>query len=95
MQDESIIPFLHQLRRPTFFTLDIGFYKRDLCHAGYCLVCMAVKKQEAAVYIQRVLRHPEFRTQARRMGAVVRASSAGIMMWRLHAEKETFLKWEN
>lgn len=50
MKDAEIIPFLLQLRRPTFFTLDLGFYKRDLCHARYCLVCMDVKKQEAAVF---------------------------------------------
>ena len=30
MDDDEIIPFLLRLRRPTFFTLDRGFYKREL-----------------------------------------------------------------
>jgi hypothetical protein len=25
LQDEEILPFLHQLRQPTFFTRDLGF----------------------------------------------------------------------
>ena len=60
MKDDEIIPFLHSLRRPTFFTRDLGFYDRSLCHAQYCLVCMAVGKYEAATFVRRLLRHPEF-----------------------------------
>lgn len=93
MKDEMILPFLLQLRRPTFFTLDIGFYSRSFCHARYSLVCMDVRKQEAAVYVRRVLCHPEFNSQAKRMGAVIRVSSLGIAVWRLHAERETYLDW--
>jgi len=54
MQDEEIIPFLLRLRRPTFFTRDLGFYQRSLCHRQYCLVCLAVEKYEAAIFIRRV-----------------------------------------
>jgi hypothetical protein len=28
MKDDEIIPLLHSLRRPTFFTRDLGFYER-------------------------------------------------------------------
>lgn len=45
MKDHEIIPFLHTLSCSTFFTLDLDFYRRSLCHAGYCLVCMDVGKQ--------------------------------------------------
>lgn len=38
MQDEEILPFLRHRRRTTFFTLDLGFYQRQLCHGRYCLV---------------------------------------------------------
>ena len=31
-QDEEILPFLHHLRQPTFFTRDRGFYRREVCH---------------------------------------------------------------
>ncbi|MBV7332454.1 hypothetical protein KFU94_30345 [Chloroflexi bacterium TSY] len=52
---------------------------------------MAVDKNEAATFVRRLLRHAEFNTQAKRMGAVIRLSSRGIQIWRLHAEKEDFM----
>ncbi len=91
--DEEIIPFLLEQRYPTFFTRDLGFYERRLCHSQYCLVCLAVGQYEVATFVRRVLRHPEFRTQAKRRGAVIRVSSAGLQVWHLHAEQETFLAW--
>jgi len=86
MKDDEIIPLLCSLRRPTFFT-------RDLCHARYCLVCMVVRKNEAAAFVRRLLRHPEFDTQAKRMGTVIRVSRRGLRVWRLHAEQEIALSW--
>jgi len=93
MQDEEIIPFLHQLRRPTFFTRDEDFYEQRLCHGKYSLIYLAVEKYEAATFVRRVLRHPEFDTQAKRMGTVMRVSSASITFWQLHTAKETLLDW--
>ena len=93
MKDDELIPFLLDQRRPTFFTRDLGFYERTLCHGRYCLVCLAVGQYEAATFVRRLLRHPEFNTQAKRMGAVVRISSAGLQVWRLHAEQEVHLSW--
>lgn len=43
IKDEYIIPLLHQSRAVTFFTRDLGFYRQNLCHANYCLVCLAVR----------------------------------------------------
>jgi len=93
LQDEEIIPWLLQLCRPTFFTRDMGFYERRLCHRRYCLVCMAVEKYEAAVFVRRVLHHREFDTQGKRMGIVMRVSHRGLLVWRLHAGEELFLDW--
>lgn len=93
MQDEEIIPFLLQQRRPTFFTRDEGFYERSLRHARYSLVYLAVEKYEAAIFVRRLLRHPELDTQAKRMGTVVRVSSVGIVFWRRHAEREIRVGW--
>ena len=63
MKDRSeIIPLLHTLRRPTFFTRDHDFYKPDLCHPGYCLVFLDVAFDEAAEFIRRLLQHAAFRT---------------------------------
>jgi hypothetical protein len=93
LQDDEIIPLLHRLRHPTFFTLDFGFYHRNLCHKRYGLVCMDVHEDEAASFVRRLLRHPEFDTQAKRMGTVIRLSRKGLWVWRLHAEQEAPMEW--
>jgi hypothetical protein len=85
---------LRQFRRPTFFTRDIDFYKRNLCHARYCLVYMSVKQQEVATFVRRLLRHREFDTKAKRLGAVMRISQPGITVWHLHAEHEISFTWD-
>ena len=57
---EQIIPLLHRLRRPTFFTRDQDFSKSGLCHQGYCLVYLDVLPGQVAEYIHRFLRHSSF-----------------------------------
>ena len=94
LQDDEIVLFLHQQRRPTFFTRDADFYDRRLCHAKYSVVYLAVEKQEAAVFVRRFLRHPEFNAQAKRLGKVIRLSRAGISAWRLHTDREIRLEWK-
>ena len=37
-KDENLIPVLHRLANPTFFSLDRDFYRRDWVHSHYCLV---------------------------------------------------------
>jgi hypothetical protein len=93
MKDNRIIPFLHQQSQPAFFTRDQGFYDRSLCHASYCLVYLAVEKSEVAIFVRRLLHHPAFDTKAKRMGAVIRVSHAGLSVWRLNVEKEMRLAW--
>jgi hypothetical protein len=70
MDDEDLIPFLLHQRRPTFFTRDQDFYRRDLCHEKYCLVWLDIRPSEVAFYVRRLLRHRESNTQAKRLGSV-------------------------
>jgi hypothetical protein len=92
--DEEIIPLLQSLRQPTFFTRDSDFYERRLCHRKYCIVYILVEKSEAALFVRRFLRHPNFKTQANRMGTVIRVSRAGISFWRLHQSQEEHVGWK-
>ena len=94
MKDRGeIIPFLHALRRPTFFTRDHDFYKPDLCHRGYCLVFLDVAFDEAAEFIRRFLRHVAFRTQAKRLGRVVRVRHGGLSYRQAGAKTARSLRW--
>ena len=90
---EGIIPLLHRLKRPTFFTLDHGFYRPTLRHQGYCLVFLDVWEDEAATYIRRFLRHPTFRTQVQRMGKVVRVHPTGVSYWQVNVKKVHAFSW--
>ena len=93
MKDEQIIPLLHRLDSVTFFTRDLGFYHRQLCHRSYCLVCLSVGQYEAASFIRQLLRHPSLNTETKRMGKVIRVAHAGLQIWKLHAEEEEKLGW--
>jgi hypothetical protein len=90
---EEILPLLHRLRRPTFFTRDHDFYHPWLRHPNYCLVYLEVKPDEAALFIRRVLRHPHLRTQAQRMGKVVRVHQEGISFWQVRVDKQQKVAW--
>lgn len=94
LKDQEIIPLLHQLNQPTFFTRDDDFYRLELCHAGYCLVYLNIRKEEVATFVRRVLRHQAFKTKSKRMGKVMRVSHVGLSIWSLHAEKEEHFDWD-
>jgi len=66
--DENLIPLLHRLPQPTFFSHDDYFFKKTLCHSHYALVYLDVEDNEAAEYIRRFLKHPIFATQANARG---------------------------
>jgi len=93
MKDDEIIPLLHGLNRPTFFTLDEDFFKPRLRHAQYCLIYLDVAQYESASFIRRVLKHPQLNTKAKRMGKVIRVSHPSLMIWQLHAEDRIQLDW--
>jgi hypothetical protein len=93
MQDQEMLTVLHRLRRPTFFTRDEDFYTHRLCHGRYCLVYLAVAKDEVAPFVRRLLRHPECNTVMKRMGTVIRVSQVDLSVWRLHAEQAMHVAW--
>lgn len=93
IKDEDIVPFLHKSHSVTFFTRDMDFYRRNLCHKNYCLVCLTVSQYETASFIRRFLRHPEFNTKTKRMSKVIRITHTELQIWQINAKKETTLKW--
>ena len=69
------------------------FYTRRLCHGRYCLVYLAVAKDEVTPFVRRLLRHREFDTVVKRMGTVVRVSQVDVSVWRLHTEQAMHVAW--
>lgn len=93
VDDDEIVRLLHGLKSVTFFTLDYDFYRRHLCHSGYCLVYLDIEDHEAATFIRRFLLHPSFDTLAKRTGTVVRITHTRLRVWQLHAKREAELTW--
>ena len=93
IKDDEIVVLLRQRRNITFFTRDAGFYLPELRHRRYCLVVMNVGQNEVAAFVRRFLRHPDFDTQVKRMGGVVRLSHAGLAVWRLRSQTEIHTVW--
>jgi hypothetical protein len=90
---EQLIPLLHRLRRATLFTRDLGLYDRTLCHKRYCIVVLAVEKGKAAELILRILRHPQFKTHAKRAGKIMRAMPSGLRFWPSSTAIEREIPW--
>lgn len=76
-----MIPLLHRIGRVTFFTHDEDYFHADLVHGSYCLVYLDVYDGTAADYIRQFLRHPAFKTLAKRLGKVVRLHPAGASFY--------------
>jgi len=77
---KEIIPLLRRLGRTPFFTRDLRFYEAKNRSAKYCIVCLAVGQQEAAVFVPKILRHPALNTHTKRMGKIIRVTHTGIRL---------------
>ena|SRR2546423_409997 len=93
IQYPDIIPLLHRGKNPTLFTHDKDFFRRTLSHPGYCLVWLDLYDGDAALFVRRFLRHPEFNSHAKRMGKVVRLHPERITFWKSNARPLQSWKW--
>jgi hypothetical protein len=96
IKDDRVPMLLRQLRQPTFVTIDGGFWHRRLCDSRFCILYFPLTAREQAQIpdlLRRLLRLPEFRTRAARMGNVARVSPAQIDYWHLGSETVQRLVW--
>lgn len=93
IQDDEIIFLLNQLRSVTFFTRDDDFHQNRFCHSNSCIVLLDVPGSQVAELIRKFLKHKAFRTQAQRMGAVVRISRQNIHLRRIGKSVEETIHW--
>jgi hypothetical protein len=88
---QEILRYLHAIKQSIFFTRDFDFFRVRLAHENYCLVFLAVPVLETAFYIRKLLRHPDFRTRAKRNGKVIKVSTEKIAVWeRGQQRRQTF-----
>jgi hypothetical protein len=73
VRDERIPAVLLTLKQPTFVTIDQDFHDFRWCHPGYCILYFALEDEEQKLIpelLRSLLRRPEFRTRALRMGKI-------------------------
>ena len=96
IKDERVPVLLRQLSRPTFVTIDRGFWDKRLRDSKYCMLYFALRndqQHELPGLLRRLLRLSEFRTKAARMGKVAYVSSTRIEYWQLDDERLHRLTW--
>ncbi len=95
MSDEEIVPFLHSLPQPTFFSRDRDFNSPKLCHPKCCFVFLKVSEKQAASFIRTVLEHSDFDSYVKRRGSVVEVSESQIKAWRHPQRRLVLYEWED
>jgi hypothetical protein len=93
LKDEQIVTHLRAFRRSKFVTRDAGFFRKNLCHRGYCVTVVNANQYELAAFARRFLRHPNFNAQVKRSGKVVRIGPTGIVFWTAHRRSEANEPW--
>ncbi len=80
--DPEIPTLLREFRQPTFVTINYhDFFNRQFLHADYSIVCLRLGQIEAKRVpdlLRDVLRLPEYRAKARRMGKIISWTKTGV-----------------
>jgi hypothetical protein len=91
--DANIIPLLRNQKRATFFTRDRDFWDARLSDSNYCIVWLDVPAMQAADYIRRFLRHPQFSVAAKRLGKVIQVRPTGLAVHGSRQAKAESVEW--
>jgi hypothetical protein len=82
IKDDAIPELLRQQPQPTFVTInERDFWRKTVVDYRYCIICFALsdaRVREIPQSLRSLLRRPEFRTKAHRMGKVTRVTSEEI-----------------
>ena len=80
IKDDVIPALLGQAAKPTFVTInESDFWLKVSISMRFCVVCAALpdfRMKEVPDLLRRLLRHPDYRTKAQRMGFVFRLNGA-------------------
>jgi len=86
IKDDRVPQILWGLRQPTFVTIDVGFYDKRNRDKRYCILYFALTTHQQGQIpdlLCRLLRLPEFRTKAARMGKVAQVKQTVVTYWQL------------
>jgi len=79
IKDEAIPVLLRRQAQPTFVTInERDFWRKVATDQRYCIVCFVLsdaRAREISLALRALLRRPELRTKAQRMGKIIRVTN--------------------
>lgn len=97
VKDDRVPVLLRELPSPIFITIDeTGFWHRHLCSDAYCILYFALSDSQQELIpslVRKLLRLPEFKTKAKRMGKVARVSQANIKYYQVGDSELHVISW--
>lgn len=96
IKDDRIPILLHSLKKPTFITIDMGFWNKNLLDPNYCILYFALQDHQQAQLpdlLRQLLRIKEFKTKAIRMGKVAKVSTTLIEYWQWSSPNKYQILW--
>ena len=82
VKDDAVPTLLRSQRQPTFVTInDDDFWRKVEADSRFCVVCFDFSDSEPKKIppiLKQLLRHPQFKTKAQRMGCVIRYTSKAV-----------------
>jgi hypothetical protein len=94
IKDDAIPLLLRQQRQPTFVTInERDFWQKVTIDHRFCVACFALSDSrvpEIPLRLKRLFRTTPFRTKSRRMGHVMRVTTAGVSFYSYNAPEVRF-----
>ena len=79
IKDEAIPVLLRRQAQPTFVTInERDFWRKVATDQRYCIICFVLsdaRAREISLALRALLRRPELRTKAQRMGKIIRVTN--------------------
>ncbi len=94
--DDRVPEILRTLKQATFITIDQGFWDRSLCHPNYGILYFSLRSDQEELLpplLRALLRRPEFRTRASRMGKVARVGTTNLAWWQFQTPELLQVAW--
>ena len=93
IKDDGIPELLSQQSQPTFITInERDFWRKAMANRRHCIVCFPLpdsRVREISESLRSLLRQPELRTKAQRMGKVIRVTSEEFRYYSVGHRRES------
>lgn len=87
---DDCIPFLlRELKQPTFVTINVGFWNKNLVDPNYCILYFSLQDNQQAQtskLLRQFLHQKEFKTKAIHKGKIAKVGTTGIDYWQWNSQ---------